>query len=100
MNHYILIKKALGIRDNQFLVRSSNLSHINSRILCNSVLQNANFRITKNCKETIADCVYASVDEEGELIKTVKEGRHFFDNVRYLIDSRFPDFITHPNKYR
>lgn len=100
VNHYVLIRKALGIRDNQFLVRKSNLSHINSRILCNSVLQNANFRITKNCKETIADCVYASVDEEGELVKTVKEGRHFFDNVRYMIDARFPDFITNPNKYR
>jgi hypothetical protein len=100
VNHYILIKKALGVRDNQFLVRRSNLSHVNSRILCNSVLQNANFRITKNCKETIADCVYASVDEEGELIKTVKEGRHFFDNVRYMIDCRFPQFISHPDKYR
>lgn len=100
VNHYILIKKALGIRDNQFLVRKSNLSHVNSRILCNSVLQNAKFSITKNCKETVSDCVYASVDEEGELIKTAKDGRHFFDNVRYLIDSKFPDFITKPQKYQ
>lgn len=100
VTHYILIKKALGIRDSQFLVRAANLSHINSRILCNSVLQNANFGITKNCKETISDCVYASVDDEGELIKTVKDGRHFFDNVRYLIDCKFPDFITRPGKYK
>lgn len=100
VNHYIIIKKALQIKDSQLMVRKQNLSHINSRILCNSVLQNANFFITENCKETISDCVYASVDEEGELIKTVKEGRHFFDNVRYLIDSKFPDFISRPNKYR
>jgi hypothetical protein len=100
INHYILIKKALSIRDNQFHVRKANLSHVNSRILCNSVLQNAQFRITKNCKETISDCVYASVDEEGELIKTAKEGRHFFDNVRYIIDSQFADFITKPDKYK
>ncbi len=99
-NHYILIKKALGIRDHQFLVRRQNLSHIDSRVLCNSVLQNAKFSITKNCKETIADCVYASVDEEGELIKTAKEGRHFFDNVRYSIDAKFSDFLTRPHKYK
>ena len=100
VNHYIIIKKALGIKDGQFWVRSQNLSHINSRVLCNSVLQNANFAITRNCKETIADCVYASVDEEGELIKTVKEGRHFFDGLRYMIDAKYPDFLTKPMKYQ
>ena len=100
VNHYIIIKKALGIKDGQFWVRGANLSHINSRVLCNSVLQNANFTITKNCKEAIADCVYASVDEEGELIKTVKDGKHFFDCTRYLLDAKFPDFITKPHKYQ
>jgi hypothetical protein len=99
INHYILIKKALGIRDHQFRVRKQNISHINSRVLCNSVIQNANFRITKNCKETISDCVNASVDEEGKLIKTQEQGRHFFDNVRYLIDATFPDFIQNPKRY-
>lgn len=100
VNHYILIKKSLGIRDGQFIVRRQNLSHINSRMLCNSVLQNAKFRITANCKEAVSDCIYAAVDENGDLIKTAKEGRHFFDNVRYLIDSRYPDFITKPDRYR
>ncbi len=100
LNHYIIIKKTLGIRDHQFKVRSQNISHINSRVLCNSVLQNANFTITSNCKEVISDCVYASVDEEGELVKTAKDGRHFFDCVRYLIDATYPDFVTKPNKYK
>lgn len=99
VNHYILIKKALNVKDGQFMVRRQNLSHINSRILCNSVLQNANFRITSNCKEAISDCIYASVDDEGQLVKTAKEGRHFFDGIRYLIDSTFSDFITKPNRY-
>lgn len=100
LNHYMIIKKALNVLDRQFIVRSQNLSHINSRILCNSVIQNAIFRITQNCTETINDCVFASVDEEGELVKTAKNGRHFFDNVRYLIDCRFPDFIDRPQKYK
>lgn len=99
INHYTLIKKLLGVRDFQFRVRKQNISHINSRVLCNSVIQNANFTITKNCKETISDCLNASVDDEGKLIKTAEQGRHFFDNIRYIIDAMFPDFITNPKKY-
>lgn len=100
LNHYIIIKKALQAKDYQMKVRKSNLSHLNSRMLCNSVLQNAEFSITSNCKETILDCIYASVDEHGQLIKTVEQGRHFFDNVRYMIDANFYDFIDSPNKYK
>jgi hypothetical protein len=100
LNHYIIIKKALMIKDYQMKVRKSNLSHINSRMLCNSVIQNAEFAITENCRETILDCIYASVDEHGQLIKTTEQGRHFFDNVRYMIDAQFYDFISTPNKYK
>lgn len=100
MNHYKIIKQGLLIKDGQFKVRASNLSHINSRVLCNSVIQNADFSITENCKETIQDLRLASVDEEGTIIKTADRGLHFFDNARYSIDAQFPDFIDKPNKYR
>lgn len=100
LNHYKIIKTALNVRDAQFRVRSANLSHINSRILCNSVIQNADFSITDNCKETIHDLRFASVDEDGSIIKTKENGLHFFDNARYTIDATMPDFISKPNKYR
>ena len=100
LNHYKIIKTHLNVKDGQFRVRNSNLSHINSRILCNSVVQNANFTITENCKESINDMRFASVDENGSIIKTKENGLHFFDNVRYTIDATFPDFIDRPNKYR
>lgn len=100
LNHYIIIKKILGVKDHQFRVRKANLSHINSRMLCNSVLQNADLALTSNCKETIKDIVYGSVDESGSLIKSTENGLHFLDNVRYIIDATFPDFITNPNKYK
>jgi hypothetical protein len=99
LNHYIIIKKSLSAKDFQMKVRKANLSHNNSRMLCNSVLQNADFHLTENCKETILDCSYAAVDEEGDIIKTKDQGRHFFDNVRYMIDAQFYDFIDNPNKY-
>lgn len=100
LNHYAIIRNRLNVKDRFFEVRSANISHINSRILCNSVIQNSDFAITKNCKEIILDCSNAVVDEEGELIKTAIDGRHFFDGVRYLIDAKFHDFISKPSKYQ
>jgi len=99
VNHYHIIKETLQLTDRQLLIPKVNMSHINSRILCNSVLQNANFSITKNCEETIRDVIYAAVDDEGKPVKTLTEGRHFFDNCRYIISAAFPDFITHPERY-
>jgi len=99
INHYQIIKDKLQLQEKNLLVPTQNQSHINSRILCNSVLQNADIKITENCEETIKDCIYAAVDEFGDLIKTQAEGRHFFDNFRYLTEAAFPDFISKPHKY-
>lgn len=99
INHYQIIREKLQLSERNLLVPTQNNSHTNSRILCNSVLQNANIKLTENCEETIKDCIYAAVDDKGELIKTQSEGRHFFDNVRYLIEAAFPDFISKPHKY-
>jgi len=99
VNHYIIIKQKLQLKDSQLLVPRQNNSHENSRILCNSVIQNAIFRVTKNCEATIHDCNYAAVDEFGELIKTQAEGRHFFDNVRYIIEASFKNYILKPHMY-
>lgn len=99
MNHYHIISDKLQLKAQDLLVPRQNNSHENSRIHCNAVLQNAKVRITKNCEETIFDCVYAAVDEEGQLIKTQVEGRHFFDNFRYQLEAAFKDFIKKPYKY-
>lgn len=100
LNHYRIIREMLGLQDNQLVVPMQNMAHKDSRVLCCSVLQHANFYITENCRKTINDCVQASVDEKGELLKTKEQGRHFFDNVRYQIHAAFPDFIRNPTKYR
>jgi hypothetical protein len=100
LNHYRIIKDKLRLLDRNIRVPLQNMAHRDSRVLCNSVLQNGKFRITENCHKTIMDCIYASVDEDGELIKTQEQGRHFFDNTRYVIHTFYFDFIRHPNKYR
>lgn len=100
LNHYRIIKEDLNLLDRNLIVPSVNPAHKDSRMLCNSVLQHANFYITKNCEKAIEDCLYAAVDEMGELLKTAKEGRHILDNVRYTIHATFKDFIKHTKKYR
>jgi hypothetical protein len=99
INHYLIIREKLGLLDSQIKVRKQNMSHKNSRILCNSVLQNADFAITANCRETLMDMLYTSVDERGEILKSQDQGRHFSDNVRYTIDAVFPKFIESPQLY-
>ena len=99
LNHFKIIKDTLGILDRDLLLRRKNLPHIDSRILCNSILQNAEFQISETCKNTIADCIYGAVNDEGQLIKTIDQGLHWIDCLRYLLDAVFPDFINRPHLY-
>lgn len=100
LNHYRVIKDKFDLTDEDLLVPKKNPAHKDSRVLGNSVLQHANFYITENCEKTKMDCIYAQVDEFGELVKTKDQGRHFFDNYRYVYHAFYPDFIKSPDKYR
>lgn len=100
VNHYTIIKDKFNLLDRQLKVDRKNMELSASRILCNSILQNAECRITKNCVQTIQDLSRAGVDEFGDLIKTQAEGLHHFDNWRYEANAAFPDFIRNANKYQ
>lgn len=99
VTHYSKIAQELDVSPSQFKVNKHNPSHINSRIICNSVLQNANFFITENCKHTIDDAIQTRVDGFGKIIKTKDKGAHCFDTIRYTIDASFPEWITKPELY-
>lgn len=100
LNHYRVFKDMLELMDNDIRVPKQNMALSDSRVLCNSVLKNADFRITKNCKKTIQDIEMAMVDSEGDLIKNHTFPCHKLDSARYLISCCFEDFIKKPNKYR
>lgn len=100
LNHYRVLRDALNLTEDQIRVPSQNLALSDSRVLCNSVLKNANFFITENCKKTIKDMEMAMVDDEGELIKNETFPCHKLDSVRYLIAECYKDFIRRPEKYR
>ncbi len=100
LNHYRIMKDMLQLNDDDIRVPKQNLALSDSRVLCNSVLKNANIFITENCKKTIKDAIMAMVDDEGELIKNPTYPLHKFDALRYHIACVFADFIRHPEKYR
>ena len=105
INQYTVIKDILSLNDRDILVPSKNSALGDSRVLCNSVLIHADIKITRNCEKTISDVVYAAVKinpmtKKLDVIKTMEEGRHFFDNFRYIIHCVFPDFISNGKKYR
>jgi hypothetical protein len=97
LTNYIVIKKALKLKDYNMKQRGVNMLLKSSRVLCNSVLSKGDIKITPNCKQTISDCQVANVDGGGELIK--ETGMHKLDCFRYLVDSWFPDFLDKPHKY-
>lgn len=100
LNHYRVIKDKLSLSDDQIRVPKQNLALSDSRVLCNSVMKNAKFYITKNCKKTIKDIGMAMVDNEGDLIKNQTYPCHHLDTARYLIHATYTDFIKRPDKYR
>ena len=100
LNHYRIIKQELNLSDADLKVPNQNPAIRDSRVLCKSVLQNANTFITKDCKRTIKDLKAAFVDETGELVKTQAVGLHHFDTWRYLIGYFYKDFVRHPERYQ
>lgn len=100
LNHYRIFKDKLSLNEDQIKVPRQNMALSDSRVLCNSVLKNAKFYITENCKKTIKDVEMAMVDSEGELIKNPTYPNHHGDTFRYLIHCCYPEFISNPKKYR
>lgn len=100
VNHYIIIRRKLKLKDHNLKVRGKNMELSASQILCNSILQNAEVDISDNLEELINDISTAENNDQGDLIKTKDQGRHFFDNFRYMLDACYPDFITKPHLYK
>lgn len=100
INHYVIIRQKLKLKDYNLKVQSKNRELSASRILCNSILQNADVTITSNCNDVINDLTYAAVDSNGDLIKSQSQGLHFFDGFRYMLEAYFPNFIDKPHLYK
>lgn len=98
-SYWKIIKQELGLRDAQIRLRAKNLGLIESRVLCNSVLQHKTVKIDPTLKELINECKYAKVDEQGILIKDRKDHQNdFLDTFRYALDVEYPQILKHRKK--
>lgn len=99
VNHYVIIKQKLKMKDINLKIKTKNTDLSASRVTCNSILQNAEVTITNNCQDLIND-LGATVDGYGDLIKNKDNPLHFFDNFRYMLEACYPDFIEKPWIYQ
>jgi len=96
-SYWQIIKQELRLSSPQIKLRSKNLDLIESRVLCNSALKTKNITIDPSLKELIRDCLHASVDDKGELIKDRSKNQNdFLDCFRYSLDAKWPELTRKP----
>lgn len=96
---YSIIGGALGLHEKQLLLQTHNLTHADSRMLCNTMLSNyPNTYICKEkCSSLITQCEKARVDTKSSTPhKLLKDRGEFkndaFDSMRYMYQTCFNDF--------
>jgi phage terminase large subunit len=94
LTYWQIIRQELSLGGAQIKVRSQNLGHISSRILCNAALEHKNILVHSRCKDLISDCRSGKIDDNQKLVKTAVSGLHFLDTFRYLLDANFPNILT------
>jgi len=91
-NYYTVIKQKLNLSSNQLMVGNINPSVNDSRVLLNSLLQNANVKISNKCVKLIKDLKYVEVDENGDIKKDRSNDKKYSD---YLDCFRYYCFTFH-----
>ena len=95
INYDVVIQQELNLADGQMQQPSINPAVKDSRVLMNSMLQNANIIIDeKNCEYLIQDLKYVEVDDSGDIAKNKdKHQSHLLDGARYLLNTFFDYFL-------
>lgn len=97
MNYYTIIQLELGLADAQMDQPTINPAVSDSRVLCNSILQNYPVTISPNCVKLIEDCKYVEVDDKGD-IKKDRSSEYakadLLDGFRYYLNTYFDWFLN------
>jgi phage terminase large subunit len=100
INYYTVIKQRLNLGQNQLKVPGTNPSHEDSRVLTNSMLQNAEIRISKTgCPKTIQDLQNVEVDDKGDIKKANRKDEFqradLLDCFRYTLSTFHKNFVKY-----
>lgn len=98
INYYTVIKQRLSLSEGQMKQPGTNPAHSDSRVLVNSLLQNASIKIDpENCPFLIQDLKFVEVDENGDIDKAKDKTRtHLLDAWAYYCNTFFKDFLRLP----
>ena len=95
INYYTVIRQQLNITDGQVKTPNINPAIQDSRVLCNSILQNFPLFINPSCTFLIDDLKYVEIDEEGKIDKDKDKHRsHLLDTFRYLLNTFHSSLLT------
>jgi hypothetical protein len=99
INYYTVIKEKLYLTDGQMNIPTINPQHSDSRVLCNSILQNFNLIVDKSCRFLIEDLTYVEVTSEGKIDKAKDKFRgHLLDCFLYTLNT-FHSNLLKLNRY-
>lgn len=94
LNYYHVIKQKLNLTDGQLQVPTFNPSIGDSRVLCNSLLQNYPLFIHPQCTYLIEDLKYVEVKDDGDINKDKDKHRsHLLDTFRYTLNTWHKDLL-------
>jgi hypothetical protein len=94
--YYDVVARQLGLGRGQMKQPAVNPSIRDTRVLCNSLLQNYCVQIDKECQWLTKDLQYVEVDDEGDIIKdrrTDLRKADMLDCFRYYCNSFHRDWI-------
>lgn len=97
--YYQMIRSYLGISPRQMQLNSKNMTHNDSRLLCNTLLYGyEGIKISrKHCPLLINDCIIATVDDKSATPSKIKKDRDtykmdLFDAFRYFWQTHFKEY--------
>ena len=95
---YQMIQSLLQLSSAQMNLNSANLTHFDSRVLCNMMFTKYPILIDPCCKKLIEDCRKAKVDINhatgSQLLKDRKDNQmDYFDSMRYMFQTYYNDYI-------
>lgn len=95
INYYVVIKQKLSLSDGQMKQPGTNPAVSDSRVLTNSLLQNATVKIDpEGCPYLVQDLKFVEVDEQGDINKHKdKYKSHLLDCARYYFHTFYRGFL-------
>lgn len=98
MNVFTELLNEFGVHQSQLVVSNRNMTHQDSRILCNSIFANYPIlMINPKCRDTKRDLEFVKANPDGSIKKdsraNVLQQADFFDTVRYMFHNFEREFV-------